>query len=91
MVLYIYTCLIECVWVVFCNVQAGETGMSALRRFSRAGINIAATTMVTSAIKVRVIVNFGDTVIILQSQYYYCLGVALVHVHTCNRYSWLVF
>ena len=32
--------------------QAGETGMSALRRFSRAGINIAATTMVTSAMKV---------------------------------------
>jgi hypothetical protein len=26
--------------------------MSALRRFSRAGINIAATTMVTSAMKV---------------------------------------
>ena len=38
--------------VIILHPQAGETGMSALRRFSRAGINIAATTMVTSAMKV---------------------------------------
>ena len=32
--------------------QAGETGMSALRKFSRAGINMAATTVVSSAMRV---------------------------------------
>lgn len=31
--------------------RAGETGMSALRKFSRAGINMAATTVVSSAMK----------------------------------------
>ena len=37
--------------------QAGETGMSALRKFSRAGINMAATTVVSSAMRVCILLH----------------------------------
>jgi hypothetical protein len=67
---------ISCVWLAplvgvtsqkghlieVCVLQAGQTGLDTLRRMSKAGLNKAATTVVTSAIMVSAVCTRTDLV-----------------------------